>query len=93
MRRGAKQDFAERLGAVLKTWRQLRRRTLADVGARTAIDVSQLSKVERGLERTSFETYEALAEELGHTFRELLLAAAPASCPPRHGRSIPRAAR
>jgi transcriptional regulator with XRE-family HTH domain len=55
------------LGDVIRSRRTARKMTLAQLGEAAEIDVSQLSKVERGLCRTSVETYDRIAVALGWT--------------------------
>lgn len=55
------------LGGVIRGRRTARKMTLAQLGQAAEIDVSQLSKIERGLCRTSVETYDRIAAALGWT--------------------------
>lgn len=80
MKRSKRNKKAERLGAVLRTWRG--ERTLEEVSERTGaygdrIDFSQLSKMERGLAEPQLDVYERAAKAVGHTLEELLGAAFP----------------
>lgn len=52
------------LGAAIRARRIGRRLTLAEVAKRATIDLSQLSKIERGQCRTSPDAYRRIAEAL-----------------------------
>lgn len=55
------------LGDVIRSRRAAKKMTLAQLGAAAQIDVSQLSKIERGLSRTSVDAYDRIAVALGWT--------------------------
>ncbi len=58
------------LGAAIRERRG--KRPLASVAAAVGIDVSQLSKIERGLSRTTLGDYERIAGALGTSLAALL---------------------
>jgi transcriptional regulator with XRE-family HTH domain len=55
----------KKAGDTIRARRTARKMTLGELGSAAGIDVSQLSKLERGLCRTSVETYDRIAEALG----------------------------
>ena len=60
-------DTEKSLGVAIRSRRVSRKMTLTALGQATGIDVSQLSKVERGICRTSVDAYDRIAEALGWT--------------------------
>lgn len=66
-----KTDTEKAVGALIRARRDARRMTLRELGDAAQIDVSQLSKIERGICRTSFEAYERIAAALGWSASQL----------------------
>lgn len=71
-RQARERVVATRIGKAIRAARDEKGLTLEQLGQLADIDVSQLSKVERGLGGTGLATYERLAHELGLTLGELL---------------------
>lgn len=59
------------IGEAIRARRDARRMTLQQLGDAAEIDMSQLSKVERGLCRTSVEAYSRIAAALGWSVADL----------------------
>jgi transcriptional regulator with XRE-family HTH domain len=59
-----KTDTEKALGAAIRARRRARNMTLAELGRAAGIDVSQLSKIERGRSRTSVDAYDRIAAAL-----------------------------
>lgn len=62
---------AKKVGEVIRSRRDELGLTLATLGKLAGIDLSQLSKVERGLGATALETYENIAREMGWSLSDL----------------------
>lgn len=60
-----KRTIAEQVGAELRRLRKLRRLRLEDLAASAGVDVSQLSKIERGASGTDLEAWNKLAVSVG----------------------------
>jgi transcriptional regulator with XRE-family HTH domain len=77
-------DTNRRVGDAIRVRRQSRRMTLADLHEATGIDVSQLSRIERGIGGTSAEQQERIASALGWATVDLWKFAS------RHARTVAR---
>lgn len=55
------------LGEAIRARRNALKMTLEKLGTEAGVDVSQLSKIERGICRTSFPTYDRIAKALSWT--------------------------
>jgi transcriptional regulator with XRE-family HTH domain len=60
-------DTEKTLGSAIRARRKGRKMTLSQLALLSDIDVSQLSKIERGVCRTSFAGYDKIAKALGWT--------------------------
>ena len=69
-------NIEKRVGQKLRKQRRAHNYTLRDLSKRVEMDVSHLSKIERGLARTKLKTLERLAKALGLGIGELLSPAA-----------------
>lgn len=69
-------NIEKRVGQKLREQRRARKYTLSDLSKRVGMDVSHLSKIERGQARTKLKTLERLAKAVGLELCELLSAAA-----------------
>lgn len=68
-------DTEKALGHAIRHRRKSRKMTLTALAVLSEIDVSQLSKVERGICRTNLPTYDLIARALGWTPAEMWRAA------------------
>jgi transcriptional regulator with XRE-family HTH domain len=76
-----KPDSEKALGDVIRSRRLAKKMTLEALGDAAGIDVSQLSKIERGLCRTRVDTYGRIALALGWTPAAMWHAASASSRP------------
>lgn len=60
-----KRTVAQQVGAELRRLRKLRGLRLEDLASKTGVDLSQLSKIERGTSGTELEAWNKLAAAVG----------------------------
>jgi len=60
-------DTERNLGAVIRARRLTMKMSLVQVSRATGVDISDLSKIERGLSRTSVARYDRIAKALSWT--------------------------